>query len=110
MAIIVITSRPVSLLRKLKTEVQEGRAGDEWQVDSDGDFFRKPVATASPRAWMRPVTQDGSLVLKILAPRGTTISKRTYALAHSRFVEMLLSYFDDSFEQVTTTALPAHGD
>lgn len=108
MAIIVTTSTPKKLLLDIKAAIDEKHV-ETWQYDSDGDFTHSPDQW-NRRAWFRPEVDTSGLVLKILTPRNTTMSKTVYAVYHGRFIEMLLAHFDLNFSQAVATALPSRGD
>src|SRR5262245_30405500 len=108
MAILVGTATPHKLLGDIRDAVNKGEA-PPWSVDTDGDFY-VVGSSESDRAWLRPKVQESQLALFILAPRGVTLSRRTYAAVHANFIDMLLNHFDSRFAQVTATALPSRGD
>jgi hypothetical protein len=108
MALYVFTDTPKALLRELKEAIAEDRVVT-WSYDSDGDFTHLPPQWHR-RAWLRPLVEDDRLIFTILPPRGEKISRATYGVYHGRFIEMLLSHFDQKFHKITATAMPARGD
>lgn len=108
MAIIVRTSNPVTLLKAIKAGIEQKHI-ETWLYDADGDFTHSPEQWRN-QAWLRPTLGDGELVLRIMPPVNTRMSRTVYAVYHGRFIEMLLTHFDRSFESARATALPSRGD
>ncbi|HXM22529.1 MAG TPA: hypothetical protein VN948_14835 [Terriglobales bacterium] len=108
MAIRVATAQPSSLLTAIKKAIDE-RKVETWSYDSDGDFTHTPTQWTR-KAWLRPTVQSGALVLNILNPRGTNLSREIYGVYHGRFIEMLLAHFDDRFADAHATAAVTVGD
>jgi len=108
MAVRVFCRNPTGLLQQIKDAIRTGSI-QTWQVDQDGDFTHSPEQWKN-LAWFRPVIQPEKIVFKILARTGVVMSKSTYAVYHGRFIEMLLTHFDEEFSRATATALPADGD
>ncbi|MGD0091286.1 MAG: hypothetical protein ABSE73_15320 [Planctomycetota bacterium] len=108
MAVYVVSQNPSGLLQAIKEAVQE-RAIDTWSVDSDGDFTHSAEQWKN-KAWFRPAITEDRLILNILAPKETHLSRAVYGVYHGRFVEMLLNHFDNRFSQARATALPTKGD
>lgn len=108
MAIIVKTDQPHSVLSAIKRAIDSDKI-ETWQYDDDGDFTHT-ADQWSRRAWLRPRIRDDSLVFNIVPPRTRTISKVVYGIYHGRFIEMLLTHFDDDFSDARATALPTSAD
>ncbi len=102
MAVVVYTSEPKALLDKIKKAIDKGTI-ETWIYDKDGDFTHKPEQWKN-QAWLRPYISSGVLQFGILGNTGITMTKLIYGVYHGRFIEMLLSHFDDSFSNVTATA------
>jgi len=109
MAIIISTEDPHGLLAAIKEAITQNLVAT-WSYDKDGDFTHTAEQWKN-KAWLRPrVEDDGRLILNILTPRATTLSSIHYAIYHGRFIEMLLSHFDQKFTRAGATALPTSRD
>lgn len=108
MAISVSTHDPKELLEKLKKAVSDGDV-TTWKVDSDGHFEYVADQYAG-KAWFAPTVLDGMLVFGLVGEAGVTMKKTIYGVYHGRFVQMLLTHFDDCFSGATVTALGNHFD
>jgi hypothetical protein len=102
MAIIIQTPTPKKLLAGIKKAIDEKKV-ETWSYDEDGDFTHTPDQWKY-KAWLRPTTASGVLVLGLLGKKDVKMSKSLYAVYHGRFAEMLLTHFDDMFSSATTTA------
>ena len=80
-----------------------------WSHDKDGDFTHVPEQW-NQRAWLRPHAKEEQLVFNIFPPANTAMSKTVYAVYHGRFVEMLLTHFDNMFNRAVASSLPTEGD
>lgn len=107
MAIRVYCSEPASLLQTIKDTVPVQIP--PWKVDADGDFTMT-AARSTGQGWFRPSVKNDHLLFNILGRKTKSMTRGTYATYHGRFVEMLLTHFDDRFTRVTATALPDAGD
>lgn len=101
MTIIVKTSNPTDLLKKIKKAIDDNEVRS-WSYDKDGDFTHDSEQW-SKKAWLRPKTVDGELRLTIIPPKDTKISSQVYGLYHGRFIDMLLTHFDSQFTTATAT-------
>ena len=108
MAITIATSSPQQLLDNIKKAIANDKI-KTWDVDGDGDFTHTAQQWRY-RAWLRPRVSTGSLRLTILAPKDTTMSKATYAIYHGRFIESVLSHFDEQVSSLHASAMPEEGD
>jgi hypothetical protein len=108
MAVRVFCRNPSSLLQKIKDAIRAGSI-QTWQLDTDGDLTHSPEQWKN-LAWFRPVVEDDRIIFKILARTDKVMSKATYAVYHGRFIEMILTHFDEDSTRVTATSLPANGD
>lgn len=108
MAVIISTTDPSSLLWHIKNGIQENRI-ETWKCDKDGDFVHTPPQW-NTLAWLRPRTEPGQLILNIIPPRNTRMSKTVYGVYHGRFIEMLLIHFDSMFLHAYATAMPVYPD
>jgi len=108
MAVHITSAQPSYLLAAIKKAISEGKI-ETWSYDSDGDFTHTPPQW-NKKAWLRPTVQSGALVLNILNPSGVNLSKEIYGVYHGRFVEMMLTHFDNQFVNASATAAVAVGD
>ncbi|SRR5437667_6655734 len=108
MAIIVTTGNANTIVSSIKAFIDDGTI-DTWEYDEDGDFTHTPNQWRQ-KAWFRARIEDGKITFHILTPTKTTMSRTTYAIYHGRFIEMLLTHFDEKFSRAVATALPVHGD
>jgi len=108
MAVRVFCNNPQQLLVDIKDAIRAGRV-KTWTLDNDGDFTHAPEQWAN-KAWFRPVVGDDRVVFNILGQTTQNMSKRIYGVYHGRFIEMLLTHFDQKFSRATATALAAAGD
>lgn len=109
MALIVETTTPKALLRLVRSKIDRGSIAT-WEYDRDGDFTHK-ASQWHRRAWMRPRIVEGTrLILNIIAPQNTHLSKVVYAVYHSDFLQLVLTHFDHRVTSVRATALPSKND
>ena len=108
MAIIVRTDYPRKLLSAIRTSIDENVIRT-WAYDEDGDFTHT-AEQWTRRAWLHPRVREDSLVFSIIPPRTQRISKVLYGVYHGRFIEMLLTHFDERFDDARATALPTSAD
>jgi hypothetical protein len=80
-----------------------------WSYDGDGDFTHTAEQWKN-KAWLRPREEDDRLILNVLAARGQPLSKLLYGIYHGRFIEMLLTHFDEKFTRTSASALATSGD
>lgn len=102
MAIIVQTPAPAKLLADIKTAIKEGHV-ETWLVDPEGDFTHEPEQWRK-KAWLNPTVVPGVLVFGLLGQKNVTMTKAIYGTYHGRFIEMLLTHFDDEFTSIMSTA------
>jgi len=108
MAVRVICNDPQGLLNEIKTSIRN-RTIETWLVDSDGDFTHTPNQWQN-QAWFRPSVGQDRLEFYILGNRAHVMSKVTYAVYHGRFIEMLLTHFDERITRASATAMPVSSD
>jgi hypothetical protein len=108
MAVNVSCGDPQRLLNQIKAAARK-KSLETWVLDSDGDFTHSRQQWQS-KAWFRPRVEVGNLAFYILGPKGVRMSREVYAVYHGRFIEMLLTHFDEKFYSATATALPMVGD
>jgi len=102
MAIIIKTKSPQDLLTAIKKEIDEGKIVT-WSYDSDGDFTHS-TKQWNANAWLRPKVSVGELRFGILKNENIDMSAVIYGVYHGRFIEMLLTHFDDQFTNAQATA------
>jgi hypothetical protein len=108
MAVNVICDNPQQLLGEIKSAVTSGRV-KTWQLDKDGDFTHSPPQWLY-KAWLHPNVEADRLTFNILGATTERTSKQVYAVYHGRFIEMLLTHFDEKFESASATALATTED
>lgn len=104
MAVRIYTGNPKTLLEKIKKAIDKKHI-ITWSYDDDGDFTHTADQWKN-RAWLKPFLGKDSLDLGILNPKETKISTPVYAIYHGRFIEMVLTHFDEDFTTAYATALP----
>ena len=80
-----------------------------WSYDKDGDFTHVPEQWKN-KAWLRPATSSGKLLLNIIPAKGQNMASEVYAVYHGRFIEAMLVHCDTLFSEAYASALPASGD
>jgi len=102
MSLTVITDEPKTLLVAIKKAIDDKRIVT-WAYDKDGDFTHS-ADQWDKKAWLRPSVQQDALFFGILGPKDVRMTKLIYGIYHGRFIEMLLTHFDDRFTTVGATA------
>ncbi len=102
MAIVINTSNPAALLAAIKKAIDEKQV-ETWGNDADGDFTHIPDQWKY-QAWFRPVVASGVLTFGLLGKKDVTMTKTIYGVYHGRFIEMLLTHFDNDFSAASATA------
>lgn len=102
MAVSAYTQSPGELLKAIKKAIDDKEVGT-WAYDGDGDFYHTPEQWKG-KAWLRPVIQQGMLSFGLLGQKDIAMTKLYYAVYHGRFIEMLLSHFDNQFSIAVATA------
>ena len=101
-------AEPSALLKEIKAAVADGTVRT-WAVDKDGDFSHTAEQWRG-LAWLRPRILKDRIVFNILGAKGKSMSRVTYGVYHGRFIEMLLTHFDEKFQNAVATALPTEQD
>ncbi len=99
MAISVYTSKPKTLLRKIKAAINDSKI-ETWEYDSDGDFTHTPDQWWE-KAWFRPFVNSGLLRFNLVGLDNTRMTKSTYGIYHGRFIEILLTHFRSDFVTIS---------
>ncbi|MDI1451389.1 hypothetical protein [Polyangium sp. 6x1] len=102
MAIVIATPNPRGLLANIKRAIDEEKV-KTWSYDKDGDLTHAPDQWAN-KAWLRPVIGQGTLMFGLLGRKSEGMTKLIYGIYHGRFVEMLLTHFDEEFTNALVTA------
>jgi len=102
MALIVHTSNPTALLKSIKNAI-DAKSVETWIYDTDGDFTHSPAQWIH-KAWLRPVVVSGALIFGLLGKKDEQMTKLIYGVYHGRFIEMLLTHFDNEFSTANATA------
>lgn len=108
MAVIIDTDTPKKLLRLIREAIDEGTVRT-WIVDDDGDFTHTSDQWGK-RAWLRPLPQEGRLVMNIRPTKTRAVSTYVYAVYHSEMIQMVLAHFDKHFRRAIASAMPTAGD
>jgi hypothetical protein len=107
MALTVNTSNPRALLNGIRKAIDDKKV-ETWEYDKDGDFTHKPEQWRNA-AWLRPVVGNGVLQFGLLGPQNKGMTKLIYGVYHGRFIEMMLTHFDNDFSSASATAQDQSG-
>jgi hypothetical protein len=102
MAISIRTATPKALLASIKKAIDDGHV-ETWSYDEDGDFTHS-VPQWQNKAWLRPKVEPGMLRLGLLGRRNVEMTYEVYGVYHGRFIEMVITHFDDKFTTASATA------
>lgn len=102
MALIIKTKDPKNLLDDLIKAIEEKKI-DTWSYN-EGYFTHSPEQWRY-KAWFKPHILLGELKFGIYPPKDKSISSSVYAIYHGRFIEMMLTHFDQKFSDIYATAL-----
>ena len=108
MAIFVTTNTPGMLVENIKKKIDEHKI-DTWSVDSDNDFTHN-VDQWRNRAWIRYAIESGRVVFYVICRKDANMTIVEYAVYHGRFVEMLLTHFDNECNAIEVTPLATSYD
>jgi len=113
MAIKIRTANPSDLLAQIRRGINEGKIVT-WSCEThyEKQYFTHETSDKQwkGKAWFLPSFEQDVLVFNIIKPKNQTISTVVYAVYHGRFIEMLLSHFDQAFSIAWATAMPETGD
>lgn len=109
MALLVFTSTPTTLWKKIKAQIDNGTI-DTWSFSGGQTLLTHTAAQWAKRAWFKAVVSNGMLTFNIIKPRGRNISTEVYAEYHALLLRMLLAHFDKWFNNALGTALAQSGD
>jgi hypothetical protein len=102
MALTIQTDSPNALLLAIRHAIDEKHV-ETWIYDEAGDFTHTPVQWKN-RAWLRPKVETGALRFGLLGQQGVEMTKLIYGVYHGRFIEMLLTHFDEEFTLTKASA------
>ena len=103
MAVIVITSKPKTLVDSIKGEIKDDKI-QTWVVDKDGDFQHDTSSQQWKKAWMRPQPMGKySIEFVPLFPSKYNASALDFGVIQGRFCEMLIGHFSNLIENVIIT-------
>lgn len=111
MAIIIHTENPSILLDKIYDGIESKRV-ERWAVLSDGrvtysKLLWKNEAFLKPQIWV----EESELRFGLIKRKDRKhVSTKLYTLFHTKFVEMLLTYFENDFISVAVTAMKTEPD
>lgn len=108
MAILIKTGNPAALLTAIRKKIDAGKI-ETWTYDIDGDFTHTPDQWVK-KAWLRPKTYAGELRVGILGQKGVKLPSVIYGVYHGRFIEMILTHFDNDFTNAIATAQKTEPD
>jgi hypothetical protein len=102
MSITVFNANPETLLEKIKNGISDGSI-QTWEIDTDGDFVHSPAQWR--QAWLRPYVMADMLRFGLIGTENVVMTKAVYGVYHGRWIEMLLTHFDQDFTSIASTAL-----
>lgn len=101
MTVLISVADPSALLKSIKAHI-DNKNVETWAYDSQGDFYHTPSQWAY-QAWLRPLIEPGTLNFKLIQRKDTQLTKVVYGVYHGRFVEMLITHFQDVISAVQST-------
>lgn len=108
MAVHIVADDSERLLAALKKAIDDKKIRT-WSYDQDGDFTHTAEQWKG-KAWLRPNTVNGEAVFNLIGPANTVMTKAVYAVYHGRFIETVLSHFDEQVTQCSASALGEPND
>ncbi|WP_301797084.1 hypothetical protein [Burkholderia gladioli] len=103
MTIYAKTADPAALLKSIKKLIDEKKI-ETWAYDSAGDFYHTPTQW-NRKAWLRPSVGFGTLEFRLIRRNDEDLTKTVYGVYHGRFIEMLLTHFDETCDSVEASAV-----
>lgn len=103
MAIVIYTPKPKVLLKAIYEAINNDEI-ETWEFDREKDFTHTPEQWQN-KAWLRPDVSIGILQFGLIGEENITMTKPVYGVYHGRFLEMLLTHFDEYFSVATATAV-----
>jgi hypothetical protein len=108
MSIYVRTADPHKLISDINDKIKKSNI-DTWSVDDEGDYTHTAIQWKN-RAWFHPIFETDRVVFAIWGRVSENLSVVDYAIYHGRFVEMLLSHFDNECNNIEVTSLATSYD
>ncbi|VWC40581.1 hypothetical protein BLA6993_07025 [Burkholderia lata] len=105
MTIYAKTADPAALLKSIKKLIDTNKI-ETWAYDAAGDFYHTPTQW-NRRAWLRPIVGFGNLEFRLIRRNDEVLTKTVYGVYHGRFIEMLLTHFDETCDAVEASAMQA---
>jgi hypothetical protein len=102
MAVHIYTKKPKTLLRRIKSAIDDGTI-KTWEYDQAGHFTHNSEQWVE-KAWFEASEGNGVLMFGLIGERQVNMTKPVYGIYHGRFIQMLLTHFDDVFDVVSATA------
>lgn len=105
MALIVKTNNSLELLKNIEKEMQNGNIVT-WKIDNDGDYTYSPEQWCN-KAWFHKYSRENEhdiVRFGIIGNQKRKMTSSLYAIYHARFLEMLLSHFDEIIENIQITS------
>jgi hypothetical protein len=107
MALIVKTNNPNNLVTQIKKAI-DSKAIVTWSYDTAGDFTHTPEQWKF-KGWMRAKIIGSEIHFAFVGNKEVITTSVIYAVYHGRFLEMLLTHFDEDFTKAEISALPITG-
>lgn len=108
MSIYVRSSNPQKLVNDINEKI-ENSSINTWSVDKDGDYTHTAQQWQF-HAWIHPIIEPERVVFAIWGRVKENLSVVDYAVYHGRFVEMLLSHFDQQCTKIEVSSLASGYD
>lgn len=108
MSIYVKTLNPRKLVDAINEKINISNI-DTWMVDKDGDYTHT-AQQWQYHAWIHPIIEEKRVVFAIWGRVSEDLSIVDYAIYHGRFVEMLLSHFDQQCVNIEVSCLASKYD
>jgi hypothetical protein len=104
----ITTESTTELFDAIRERVRSLRI-QEWIIDDDDDLTYASAPWKN-LAWMRIRKTTSGLRVNIIGNDEYDITREIYAIYHARFIEMLLTNFEELFESAEATALATKSD
>ncbi|MEO8583314.1 MAG: hypothetical protein ABI415_05930 [Flavitalea sp.] len=102
MAIFIKTTDPQALLAAIYKAIDNDKIVT-WAYDKEGDFTHMTDQWKN-LAWLHPVVLPGELRLGIVKAKDTKMTNVVFGVYHGRFIEMVVTQFDDLCTSATSTS------
>jgi hypothetical protein len=108
MSIYVKCLNPRKLVNDINEAIKQSSI-DTWSVDKDGDYTHTAKQWVN-NAWFHPIIETDRVVFSIWGRVNVNLSIVDYAIYHGRFVEMLLTHFDQQCDSIEVSSLATSYD